>query len=271
MPIRLRTLKHWTDRQVMLRRRKQVRRRRARVGRMVLCAACSASLVCGAALLGAASFFKANASPSAAPGLSVADAAAHCDENGFPYIDWEYWQKTNPDVVGWVTVPGTSINLPIVQARMYARTFYLTHDIYKEWNYLGCPYVDAECGEKSLDSQCALVYGHNSDDGSMFADFAQYSDRAFASGHSMVLLQTPDEKRMMQVAAVSVVKGNGASKNALENAPSPGPSVAFCTCSYNYWPDDERTIVYATDVKTDIDATEPAEPAMNPLQSTKGV
>ena len=51
------------------------------------------------------------------PSLTVEDA-----EDGFPAVDWEYWQDVNPDVIGWVTVPGTPIDYPIVQAHADAPT-----------------------------------------------------------------------------------------------------------------------------------------------------
>lgn len=216
-----------------------------KIVRGALCVLCAAFLIGGAALLAASAYFKSRAIPNAVPGLNVSDAEFICDEQGFPAVDWDYWKAVNPDIAGWVTVPGTSIDLPIVQARADESDFYLTHDIYREWNFMGCPYLDAECEKTGLDSICALVYGHNSDDGSMFADFAKYSDPEYADEHRRILLQTPDAKRALQVASVSVVKGNDAG-NGLQL----DPAVAFCTCSYNFWPDDERTIVYAIDSET---------------------
>lgn len=251
---------------------------------------CGLSMACGALLLSASAYFKGHAAPSATPGLSISDAIYSYDEQGFPAVDWDYWKSVNPDIIGWVTVPGTAVNMPIVQAHANESAFYLTHDIYREWNYMGCPYLDAECESLGLDSRCAMVYGHNSADGSMFADFAAYSDQEFADSHVTILLQTPVAKRILQVAAISIVKGSdannklqfasdeefsawykdrvkssffqlgsidtgcaseggyeGAPDNAQSSSCTPNSVIAFCTCSYNFWPDDERTIVYATD------------------------
>ena len=29
----------------------------------------------------------------------------------WPDVDWDYWRQVNPDVIGWITIPGTSVNL----------------------------------------------------------------------------------------------------------------------------------------------------------------
>ncbi|MEI3232096.1 MAG: hypothetical protein V8S24_13235, partial [Gordonibacter pamelaeae] len=36
-------------------------------------------------------------------------------------IDWAYWTSVNPDVIGWIEVPGTSIDGPIAQAPIEPR------------------------------------------------------------------------------------------------------------------------------------------------------
>lgn len=263
-----------------MRRRQSASAAPATIGRALVGGICIMALLCGFALAGALVYFKAQAQPSAAPGLSASDMPAH-DEEGFPLVDWELWQRINPDIRGWVTVPGTSIDLPIVQAPLNESAFYLTHDIHRNWNYLGCPYLDVECARLGFDSRCAMVYGHNSDDGSMFADFARYDSQAFAEEHARILLQTPTMKRALKVTAVTIVKGSDANnKLHFENdaefnawyrdrvkssffqlgsmddetpgtsegevAAQPDSVIAFCTCSYNFWPDDERTIIYAT-------------------------
>ena len=36
-----------------------------------------------------------------------ADFQAYPD--GFPIVDWGYWEEVNPAVIGWVTIPGTNV------------------------------------------------------------------------------------------------------------------------------------------------------------------
>lgn len=213
--------------------------------------------------------------------MGLSETAGHVDpspvadveqeeKDSFPVVDWDYWQDKNPDVIGWVTVPGTGIDLPICQAPSSDPTYYLSHDAYGKWNFYGCPYLDAECAEKGFDSPLAMVFGHHMSDGSMFAAMASYSDKAFAQEHSEILLQTPEEKKRLHVAAADVADtynefkrlGFGDRRDFLAwweetregsdmvldpNAADPENVQAFVTCSYGLWNGHERTIVYAVE------------------------
>ena len=76
-------------------------------------------------------------SPDAAPKSTVEDG------DGFPAVDWDYWQDINPDVIGWVTIPGTTVDSPILQAHGDAPGYYLKHDVYGNYNPAGAIYLDA--------------------------------------------------------------------------------------------------------------------------------
>lgn len=188
-------------------------------------------------------------------------------DDGFPAVDWEYWLSVNPDIVAWVTVPGTDIDCPVVQASPGDPTFYLTHDVYRGWNPYGCPYLDAGCADLGVDSPVALMFAHHMNDGSMFSAFASYSDISFAQAHGEILLQTPEEKMRLNVIAVDIVDSNREGKRlefagddefdswldgllaeadvVLDGDAKADSVKAFCTCSYGRWNGHERTIVYA--------------------------
>ena len=264
-------------------------------GRVAVACACVLAVVVAVSILVLLGMKgRANPSPSGAPqvgfGLSAtADGVGALfsggvrDDAGFPEIDWERWRLANPDVVGWVTVSGTPVNYPIVQASAADPEYYLTHDVYGERNFYGCPYLDADCAEGGLlESWNAVVLGHNMSlvDGSLFTTFSRYSDEAFAGEHSEILLQTPERKLRLQVIGVRVVNGAIAEKrvsfsgevdfqsyceqqleacdvrlvsDAVSEARS-GDDAARCafssrlftfvTCSYTRF-DNERTLVFA--------------------------
>ena len=187
--------------------------------------------------------------------------------DGFPTVDWGYWLSVNPDIVAWVSVAGTEIDYPVVQARSGDPTFYLDHDVYREWNPYGCPYLDAACAGRGIDSPLALMFAHHMNDGSMFSAFASYSDAGFAAEHDEILLQTPEGNARLRVVAVDVVDSNvehtrldfatdeelsswldellGRADVALVDGARTDSVKAFCTCSYGRWNGHERTIVYA--------------------------
>lgn len=188
---------------------------------------------------------------------------------GFPQIDWAYWAQVNPDVIGWITVPGTAVNHPIVQAPSQDPDFYLTHDVYGEANFTGCPYLDAGCTEAGGLLRCpnSVIYGHNMGwSQEMFGELARYADKSWGKEHREVLLQTPDVHLRLEVQALAIVPGWDAVRRVeftddgdfacwwnarFEESdvwyePNPLASrnlVTLCTCSYSRW-ENERTLVY---------------------------
>jgi sortase B len=189
--------------------------------------------------------------------------------DGFPPVDWAYWTQVNPDIIGWITVPGTAIDHPIVQAHPQDPDFYLTHDLYGEPNYTGCPYLDARCDAVSGLLRCpnSVVYGHNMGwSREVFGDLLRYADKSWGEEHRDVLLQTPDARLHLKVQALAVVPGWDAmnrvefssdgdfaawwsarfedSELRYEAEPRTGRNlITLCTCSYSRW-DNERTLVY---------------------------
>ena len=180
-------------------------------------------------------------------------------------IDWNYWLGVNPDLVGWVVVDGTNINYPVVKAKKNDPEFYLTHDIYGNWNVYGVPYLDADCTE-GLESRACVIYGHNMDDGSVFADFAKYSDKGYASEHREITILTPDGNKDLETKLVRVVEGDAKVKvtdfksdaefssyyadqkkqsNVILDQKVQKKTVLFVSCSYNF-SSDERTVVFAS-------------------------
>lgn len=192
-------------------------------------------------------------------------------EDGFPVVDWQYWQEINPDIIGWVTVPGTAIDYPILQAHMDDPEFYLHHDIYKNYNVYGVPYLDASCSQLQFLSPNAVVFGHHMNDGSMFSDFSNFSDEAYVKEHLKILIQTPTRKMIYTPNCVEIVNGTQALKRTefldqtdfntwyqeqinnastvLDDQIKPVSVISFVTCSYNF-SKNERTIVIASVAKS---------------------
>ena len=190
------------------------------------------------------------------------------NEDGFPVVDWEYWQSVNPAVIGWITIPGTGVDSPIVQAPAHDRQYYLDHDVYGKWNWMGCVYLDAGCEADGLDSQNSVLFGHNTGiNRALFADLEYYTDPQFALAHKTILVQTPTAKKRLEVRCVAVIDGwdtlkrtnflsrhdfmswytqcyETSSVRLLEPTYTEN-LFTLCTCSYNYW-SNGRTLVFAS-------------------------
>ncbi|MBP1948322.1 class B sortase [Virgibacillus litoralis] len=82
----------------------------------------------------------------------------------------------NDDYVGWIKIPGTQINYPVVMGDN--NEFYLTHNYYKEEDKVGAIFMDFRNSIEELDNNL-ILYGHNMKDDSMFGAVLDYMDEDF--------------------------------------------------------------------------------------------
>jgi sortase B len=126
-------------------------------------------------------------------------------------IDWDYWLSVNGNIVAWITIPETPIDYPIVQAPPDYPQYYLTHDVYNDYNQYGCLYIDADCSIENLN---VLIFGHNMGywETSMFSTLPKYLDTGYFNDHSTVIIQTQTEHKSLTVRAASNVNPYGYDK-----------------------------------------------------------
>ena len=116
--------------------------------------------------------------------------------------DFAVLNEKNPDCVGWVSIPGTSIDFPVMQNG----DFYLKHDFDGNYTDYGLPFLDERCSLSTSDN--LIVYGHHMNDGSMFSELLNYADEDYCAAHSEVVLETENGVEIYQVAAVLRVAGS---------------------------------------------------------------
>lgn len=128
-----------------------------------------------------------------------------------PGIDWDYWKSINPDIAAWITIPGTPIDNPIVQAYSEDPTHYLNYDVYDNYNYYGCLYIDAK---SNIEAMNTIIFGHNMGyfDETMFTTLTYYLDPNYLSEHQEVIIQTPDEVYRLKVRAADEISPYGFEK-----------------------------------------------------------
>lgn len=86
----------------------------------------------------------------------------------------------NPDYRGWLTLFGTRIDYPFMQAEN--DVFYVSHDVYRNASLSGAIYLAAANSRDGTDSY-NLMYGHHMDNGSMFGGLDLYADPAYVRTH----------------------------------------------------------------------------------------
>lgn len=94
--------------------------------------------------------------------------------------------KLSPDVVGYISIPDTVVNYPVMQNKddVEGEEFFLEHDFYGNSSHLGSIYLDFRCNfdvvgnDKHLavpTSDNLIVYGHDMRDESMFGSLRKYA------------------------------------------------------------------------------------------------
>ena len=95
----------------------------------------------------------------------------------------------NPDVRGWITIPGTGIDHPVLQGEDNVR--YVNTNVYGEFSVSGSIFLDSRCSGDFSD-QYSLIYGHHMEGGRMFADLEKFQDRDYLQEHQELLLTAAD-------------------------------------------------------------------------------
>lgn len=106
----------------------------------------------------------------------------------------------NSDMVGWISVDDTNINYPVMQSKDEPN-FYLKRGFDKTYSDYGCPYIQENCDVKAP-SDNLVVYGHNMNNGSMFADLIKYEDKEFYENHRTIHFNLITDKVDYQIVAV---------------------------------------------------------------------
>lgn len=106
-----------------------------------------------------------------------------------------------PDFWGWIKIPGTKIDYPIMKSEN--KDFYLRHDYEGEKSREGAVFVDSETENAPLDNY-VVVYGHNMKNGNMFGELSNYKDETYLKEHNTVYLDTAYQAGEYEVIAVLI-------------------------------------------------------------------
>ena len=84
----------------------------------------------------------------------------------------------NPDTIGWIQIPNTVVDYPVMQSSKDNPELYLRHGYDKKYTQYGCIFLDANC-TPAQEMKNLTLYGHNMNDGQMLAAILQYTDLEF--------------------------------------------------------------------------------------------
>lgn len=104
-------------------------------------------------------------------------------------IDLAALREVNEDVVGWIRIPNTKIDYPMMQGE--DNDYYLKHTWDRRRNSVGSIFLE-HLSSPDLTDYNTIVYGHNMNDGSMFAGLRRYTTQKYWEEHPYVYMVTDE-------------------------------------------------------------------------------
>lgn len=102
-------------------------------------------------------------------------------------IDLAALREVNEDVVGWICIPDSKINYPLLQGE--DNDYYLKHTWDHRSNSVGSIFLEHR-NKADLTEFNTIVYGHNMNNGSMFAGLKRYAATGYWEEHPYVYVLT---------------------------------------------------------------------------------
>ena len=173
--------------------------------------------------------------------------------------------EINPEIVGWISVEGTIINYPILQAT--DNEYYLDRNYKKEESRAGSIFMDYR-NDVEKENRNTIVYGHRMKDNTMFNSLTNYLDEDFFKNHKTINYDTMYGSYDAEVFAVyytttdfDYIQTDFASDeeyaaflNEVEqkseiqadfDVNADDEIVTLSTCDYTLDPDEGRLVVHA--------------------------
>lgn len=116
-------------------------------------------------------------------------------------IDFAALQARNPDIYGWLEIPGTEISYPLLQSAT-DDSLYLDHDEYGEYSINGSLFTEHAYNKTDFSDRITVVYGHHMLNGTMFSNLQKYySDPEQFAKLSEIVVYLPTKELHFHVFA----------------------------------------------------------------------
>ena len=132
------------------------------------------------------------------------------DEDSTAAPDYSALLEINPGFVGWVSVPNTSVNYPVVKT--VDNNFYLNHNFNKEYDSRGAVFMDYRNNPVDLDAN-TIIYSHNYYDTTMFSELTQYENIDFYKKTPVFEFNTVERKYKWKIYAVFITNASADEDN----------------------------------------------------------
>lgn len=105
-------------------------------------------------------------------------------------VDFAALQARNPDIYAWIKIPGTSVDYAVLQSDDEPEDYYLNHNIDGKYEFAGSIYSQM-LNSKDFSDPNTILYGHNMNNGSMFASLHKFRNKEFFDNNKYIYIYTP--------------------------------------------------------------------------------
>jgi sortase B len=145
-----------------------------------------------------------NATASATPvDNSDLDGVPDPDETIPPKLTLAEYEAINSDVIGWLSVPNTNIDYPVV--RCDNNEYYLRNSVEKKTSKSGAIFMDYRNADEYQQRQL-IIYGHNMRNGTMFHDLKNYKLEDFFKSNKTITLTLNGKQVKYEVYAAFIAE-----------------------------------------------------------------
>ncbi len=113
--------------------------------------------------------------------------------------------QINNDIVGWIDIPGSKVNYPVVQNQQDT-DFYLYRDFWGNKKNSGTIYLRNDC-DVFAPSDNLTIYGHMMKDNTMFGTLSNYMLRSTFQKQPYIYFDTLTERHTYKIFAVFMTSG----------------------------------------------------------------
>ena len=156
-----------------------------------------------------------NGSDTETPSAEKSGSAGYATTRTIP--DFEKLLRKNPDTVGWIQIPGTPINHPVVHSSDSQK--YLDYNFNGHSSTYGAIFSTGSV-EYNPPSQNITLFGHSFKRSrtKMFSSLVLYKDKDYYNAHPLIYFETPYQKGTYRIFAVFNIHVPGSSFNYTQSS-----------------------------------------------------
>ena len=120
-------------------------------------------------------------------------------------VDFEALRAKNSEVSGWIYLPNSVLNYPVVKAEDNEK--YLNLGLDGKYLRAGTHFADYR-NKSSEESSNYIIYGHNMKNGTMFKTLTDYKEQEFYDNNPVIYYLTPEKNYKIELVSGNVVKSD---------------------------------------------------------------